>query len=86
MLPHVFWKRENYFIFFISDFIVNPDDAESQELEGTFECLSCLSHFLFFFKSYFYLFLAVPGFCCCAGFSLVARGGHSPVSVCGLLI
>ena len=56
MFPHVFWKRENYLIFFISDFIVSPDDAESQELEGTFECLSCLSHFLFFLNLIFIYF------------------------------
>ena len=34
-----------------------------------------------------YLFLAVPGLCCFAGFSLVAVGwGYSPVAVPGLLI
>ena len=64
MLPHVFWKRENYFVCFLSDFIVSPDDSESQELEGTFECLSCLSHFLFFLI----LILFIFG---CAGSSLL---------------
>ena len=57
MLPHVFWKRENYFVCFLSDFIVSPDDSESQELEGTFECLSCLSHFLFFNFNFIYFWL-----------------------------
>ena len=40
----------------------------------------------FFFKSYFYLFLAVLGLHCCAGSSLVASGGSSPVLGHGLLV
>ena len=41
----------------------------------------------FFFLSFVYLFLAVLGLHCSAGFSLVvASGGYSLVAVCGLLI
>ena len=42
----------------------------------------------FKFKKFIYLFiLAVPGLCCCAGFSLVAEGGgYSLVVVHGLLV
>ena len=40
------------------------------------------------FKNFkFYLFLAVLGFCCCAGFSLVVTSrGSSLVAMCRLLI
>ena len=46
--------------------------------------------FFFFFLNFvylFYLFMAVLGLCCSAGFSLVvASGGYSLVAVHGLLI
>ena len=47
-----------------------------------------LSQFIFKqFNIFNYLFLAVPGLCCFAGFSLVAVSwGYSPVAVPGLLI
>ena len=39
-----------------------------------------------FFLNLIYLFLTVPGLCCCAGFSPVATsGGYSLVAVFGLL-
>ena len=42
--------------------------------------------FLFFFKNV-YLFMAVLGLCCCAGFSLVAvSGGYSLVIVIGFTV
>ena len=42
--------------------------------------------FFLIFKSYFDLFLAVPGLCCSAGFTLVAEsGGCSLAVVNGLL-
>ena len=63
--PRLLEKGELLF-FFLSDFIVSPDDSESQELEGTFERLSCLSHFLFFLI----LFLFIFG---CAGSSLLCK-------------
>ena len=40
-----------------------------------------------YFLDFIYLFMALLGFTCCAGFSLVAvSGGYSLVAVCGLLI
>ena len=42
---------------------------------------------LFFFKSFCVFLLAVPGLCCCIGFSLVVwHNGYSLVMVLGLLI
>ena len=42
---------------------------------------------MFSVLNFIYLFLAVLGLCCCAGFSLVEKsGGYSLVAVHGLLI
>ena len=47
--------------------------------------------FSFFFNgwdetAFYFYFLAVPGLCCCVGFSLVvASRGYTLVVVCGLL-
>ena len=41
--------------------------------------------YYYYFLNFIYLFLAVLGFCCCVGFSLVVSRGYSQIAVRGLL-